>query len=289
MSIIVNKNSKVLVQGITGSQGRFHARSMLNYGTSVVAGVTPGRGGQTIEGVPVYDKVADAVQQRGADTSIIFVPAPAAKLAVLEALDAGIKTCIIITEGIPIWDEVEFIARAEKQGATIIGPNCPGAVSPADHVKVGIMPDHIFKAGEVGIVSRSGTLTYEIAWHVTSAGQGQSTCIGIGGDPVTGLDFVQVLERFKADRQTRYVALIGEIGGDAEERAAAYIMESKYPKPVAAYIAGRTAPEGKRMGHAGAIIMGGSGSAESKIEALEAAGVPVAGLPGDIVELLKGH
>jgi succinyl-CoA synthetase alpha subunit len=235
----------------------------------------------------VYDRVAEAVRQFGADISIIFVPAPSAKSAALEALDAGIKTCIIITEGVPLWDEVELIAIAEKKGATIIGPNCPGAISPSDNVKVGIMPHHIFRAGEVGIVSRSGTLTYEIAWHITSAGEGQSTCVGIGGDPVTGLDFIQVLEKFKEDSQTRCVALIGEIGGDAEERAARYILETGYPKPVVAYIAGRTAPEGKRMGHAGAIIMGGSGSSESKKKAFKAAGVPVADLPSDIVGLLK--
>jgi succinyl-CoA synthetase alpha subunit len=274
------------VQGITGSQGRFHAASMRSYGTNVVAGVTPGKGGQDLGGIPVYDAVADAVRQHGADISIIFVPARQAKAAVLESLDTGIKTLVIITEGIPLWDEVEFIARANAKGAILIGPNCSGVISPGETAKVGIMPGHIFRAGEVGIVSRSGTLTYEIAWHLTAAGKGQSTCVGIGGDPVTGLDFIRVLEMFKADSRTSSVVLIGEIGGDAEEMAARYILESKYPKPVVAYIAGKTAPQGKRMGHAGAIILGGSGSAESKLREFKVAGVAVAEKPGDVVQLL---
>lgn len=287
MSIIINRDTRVVVQGITGNEGRFHTLWMKNYGTNIVAGCTPGKGGQEVEGVPVFDEVADAVNNHGANTSILFVPARDAKAGVLEALDAGIKTIVVITEGMPQVDEIEVIARADKKGATIIGPNCPGIINPALKIKVGILPNHIFTPGKVGIVSRSGTLTYEIAWHITQAGAGQSTCIGMGGDPIIGLDYIKLLELFRHDDDTRGIVLIGEIGGNAEEMAAKFIADTKYPKPVVAYIAGRMAPSGKRMGHAGAIILGEAGTAGSKIAAYMAAGVPVADKPSDIVNLLK--
>jgi succinyl-CoA synthetase alpha subunit len=287
LSVIINKDTRVVVQGITGNEGRFHTIAMKNFGTNIVAGCTPGKGGQEVEGIPVYDKVADAVQKRGANTSIMFVPARGAKAGVLEAIDAGIKTIVVITEGIPQVDEIEFVAKAKQKEVIIIGPNCPGIINPGLKIKVGILPVHIFKPGPVAIVSRSGTLTYEIAWHLTEAGAGQSTCIGMGGDPIIGLDFVKLLEMLRKDEETKGVVLIGEIGGTAEENAAKYIIDSNYPKPVVAYIAGRMAPPGKRMGHAGAIIMGNAGTAASKIEAYTRAGVPVAEKPSDIVKLLR--
>ncbi len=288
MSIIVDENSRVVVQGITGNEGRFHTAAMLRYGTKVVAGVTPGKGGQEVEGVPVYSTVAEAVGNQGANTAIIFVPARFTRDAVLEAIDAGIKTLVVITEGIPQKDAIEFVARAREKGDIIIvGPNCPGTISPRPKAKVGIMPDHIFHPGNIGIVSRSGTLTYEIAWHISNAGLGQSTCVGLGGDAIVGLDFIKLLEMFRNDTETEGVVLIGEIGGNAEELAAQYIIDTAYPKPVVAYIAGRTAPPGKRMGHAGAIIMGSSGTAESKISAFNKAGVPVADKLSDIARLLN--
>lgn len=286
MSIIVGENTKVIVQGITGNEGRFHAAAMLRYGTKVVAGVTPGKGGQEMEGVPVYNTVAEAAAKHRANTSIIFVPARFTQSAVLEAIDAGLKTVVVITEGTPQKDAIEFVAKAREKGVIIVGPNCPGVISPVRRVKVGILPDHIFRPGNIGIASRSGTLTYEIAWHISYVGQGQSTCIGLGGDAIVGLDFVTLLEMFQKDDETKGVVLIGEIGGNAEERAAQYIAETKYPKPVVAYIAGRLAPPGKRMGHAGAIIMGSAGTAKSKIEAFNKAGVPVAEKPSEIVRFL---
>ena len=286
MSIIVGENTKVIVQGITGNEGRFHAAAMLRYGTKVVAGVTPGKGGQEVEGVPVYNTVAEAAAKHGANTSIIFVPARFTQSAVLEAIDAGLKTVVVITEGTPQKDAIEFVAKARQKGVIIVGPNCPGVISPVRRVKVGILPDHIFRPGNIGIASRSGTLTYEIAWHISYVGQGQSTCIGLGGDAIVGLDFVTLLEMFQKDDETKGVVLIGEIGGNAEERAAQYIAQTKYPKPVVAYIAGRLAPPGKRMGHAGAIIMGSAGTAKSKIEAFNKAGVPVAEKPSEIVRFL---
>jgi succinyl-CoA synthetase alpha subunit len=287
LSVIIDKNTRLVVRGITGNEGRFHTLSMKEYGTNVVAGVTPGKGGQNVEGIPVYDRIEDAISREGANTSILFVPARFAKDAVLEDIKSGIKTIVIITEGIPQNDEIEFVAQANKKGVVIIGPNCPGIINPIHKIKVGILPVHIFKPGSIGIVSRSGTLTYEIAWHITDSGAGQSTCIGMGGDPIIGLDFVKLLEMFKKDDETKGVVLIGEIGGNAEEMAAKYILDTKYPKPVVAYIAGRMAPPGKRMGHAGAIIMGSSGTAKSKIEAYNAAGVSVAEKPSEIVKLLK--
>lgn len=287
MSVIIGKDTRVVVQGITGNEGRFHAGSMLKYGTQVVAGVTPGKGGQDVEGIPVYNTVAEAVTNNGANTAIMFVPARFARDAVVEGIDAGIKTLVVITEGIPQKDGIEFVNKAnQKGGITIVGPNCPGIINPIHKVKVGIMPDHIFKAGNVAIASRSGTLTYEVAWHISDAGLGQSTCIGLGGDAIVGLDFIMLLEQFKDDDETEGVVLLGEIGGNAEEMAAQYIEETKYPKPVVAYIAGRMAPPGKRMGHAGAIIMGNTGTAESKINAFNKAGVAVADKPSDIAKLL---
>ncbi len=283
----MNKDTRVVVQGITGSQGSFHTALMLRYGTKIVAGVTPGKGGQKVEGVPVYNTVAETVKNHGANTSIIFVPAQFARSAVLEAIDAGIKTLVVITEGIPQKDAIEFVAKANEKGdVVIVGPNCPGVINPRERVKVGIMPDHIFSPGSVGIVSRSGTLTYEIAWHITEAGLGQTTCLGLGGDAIVGLDFIKLLEMFKDDNETKSVVLIGEIGGNAEELTAQYITETNYPKPVASFIAGRLAPPGKRMGHAGAIIMGSSGTAEFKIDAFTRAGVTVAEKPSDITKLL---
>ena len=287
MSVIVNKDTKVVVQGMTGNEGRFHSESMLSYGTNIVAGVTPGKAGQEVEGKPIYDKVAEAVKEQGANTSIMFVPARFAKGGVFEAIEAGIKTVVVIAEGIPQKDEIEIIAKADANGVIVVGPNCPGLINPTNNIKVGILPNHIFAPGVVGIASRSGTLTYEIAWHITNAGLGQSTCVGMGGDPVVGLDFIKMLELFKEDEETKGVVLIGEIGGNAEEMAAKYIIDTKYPKPVVAYIAGRSAPPGKRMGHAGAIVMGNAGTAESKIQAFTAANVPVAEKPSDIARLLS--
>lgn len=287
MSVILDENARVIVQGITGYEGKFHTSAMLKYGTKIVAGTSPGKAGQEVEGVPVYDKVEETVKNHGANASVIFVPARFAKDAVLESIKAGIKTITVITEGIPQKDEIEFIAEANKKGVIIIGPNCPGIINPPDKVKIGILPGHIFKPGSVGIASRSGTLTYEIAWYITNAGMGQSTCIGMGGDPVVGLDFVKMLELFRNDGETEKVVLIGEIGGNSEEMAARYISETNYPKPVVAYIAGRLAPPGKRMGHAGAIIMGSAGTAQSKIDAFNKVGVSVAEKPSEIPGLLK--
>jgi succinyl-CoA synthetase alpha subunit len=285
MGIIIDKNTKAIVQGITGTQGSFHTKLMLEYGTQIVAGVTPGKGGTTVHGVPVYDTVEEALERHPANASIIFVPAPFAADAALEALENGIKTVVIITEHIPIKDAINVMAYAQQVGATIIGPNTPGIITPGE-CKLGIMPAHIFKSGSIGMVSRSGTLTYEIAAGLTKKRLGQSTCIGLGGDPIVGLNFIDVLKLFEKDRQTQAIALIGEIGGNLEELASDYIAKEKYPKPVVAFIAGRSAPPGKRMGHAGAIIMGKAGTAESKIKAFKNAGVEVAEKPSDVAALL---
>ena len=285
MGIIVGKETKAIVQGITGNQGSFHTRLMLDYGTKIVAGVTPGKGGQQVHGVPVYDTVKEALENHEANASIIFVPARFAADAALEAIENNLKTVVIITEHIPIKDSIYIMARAKEKGTTIIGPNTPGIITP-NECKLGIMPAHIFKPGIVGIASRSGTLTYEIAAGLTKAGLGQSTCLGLGGDPVVGLNFIDVLEMFKEDEKTEAVVLIGEIGGNLEELAAKYIKETNYPKPVVAFIAGKTAPPGKRMGHAGAIIMGKAGTAQSKIEAFRKAGVAVAEKPGEVAKTL---
>jgi len=286
MAILIGKNTTAIVQGITGSQGSYHTKLMLEYGTKIVAGVTPGKGGTEVHGVPVFDTVEEAMSRFNANASIIFVPAPSAKDAVLENIAAGFNPVVVITEGLPVKDEIQIMEVARLKGITIIGPNTPGIITPSE-CKLGIMPGHIFKQGKVGLVSRSGTLTYEIAASLTAAGLGQSTCLGVGGDPVVGLSFVDVLEMFRKDPGTESIAMIGEIGGNAEEMAAEYIKNTKYPKPIAAYVAGRAAPPGKRMGHAGAIIMGRSGTAETKIEALKDAGVNLALKPGEIAKLLK--
>ncbi|MEM2318868.1 MAG: succinate--CoA ligase subunit alpha [Candidatus Bathyarchaeia archaeon] len=286
MGIIVGKETKAIVQGITGAQGSFHTKLMLEYGTKVVAGVTPGKGGTTVHGVPVYDTVEEALEKHEANASIIFVPAPYAADAAMEALENGIKTVVIITEHIPIKDSISVMAYARQVGATVIGPNTPGIITPGE-CKLGIMPAHIFKPGKVGMVSRSGTLTYEIAAGLTKKQLGQSTCIGLGGDPIVGLNFIEVLKLFEKDPQTEAVVLIGEIGGNLEELTAEYIVKEKYPKPVVAFIAGRSAPPGKRMGHAGAIIMGRAGTAETKIEAFKKAGVEVAEKPSDVAAMLE--
>jgi succinyl-CoA synthetase alpha subunit len=285
LGIIIGKNTCAIVQGITGTQGSFHAKLMLEYGTKIVAGVTPGKGETQIHGVPVYDTVEEAKEKHSANASIIFVPAPFAADSALEALESGIKTIVIITEHIPIKDAVNVMACAKDANATIIGPNTPGIITPRES-KLGIMPAHIFKLGNIGIVSRSGTLTYEIAAGLTRKNLGQSTCLGLGGDPITGLNFIDVLKMFEKDPKTKAIVLIGEIGGNLEELAAEYIAKGKYPKPVVAFIAGRSAPPGKRMGHAGAIVMGKAGTAESKIEKFKNADVKVAEKPNDVPELL---
>lgn len=285
MAILINENTKVVVQGITGFQGQFHTKSMLEYGTKVVAGVTPGKGGEEVHGIPVYDTIAEAREQHEANASICFVPGPFAKGALLEALDHNLNPISMITEHIPVHDTMGVVKMARDQGISIVGPNTPGIISPGK-CKLGIMPSHVFKEGVVGLISRSGTLTYEIAANISEAGYGQSTCIGLGGDPITGLNFIDLLELFEKDDETKGIVLIGEIGGKSEEDAAEYIKES-VSKPVVAYIAGRTAPPGKRMGHAGAIISGGMGTAESKINALNEAGVKVAQFPHEVPVLLK--
>ena len=286
MGIFVGKKTKVIVQGITGAQGNFHTRLMLEYGTHIVAGVTPGKGGTTVNGVPVYDTIEETVKEHPAEASIVFVPAPFATDACFEALDAKLKTIVIITEHMPVRDVIQVMNHARRQGAVLIGPNTPGIIT-IDECKLGIMPSHVFKRGVVGLASRSGTLTYEIASGLTVRGLGQSTCIGLGGDAIVGLSFVDVLREFERDKQTHAVALIGEIGGNLEELAAEYVATEGYTKPVVAFVAGRTAPLGKRMGHAGAIIMGKAGTAKSKIEAFEKAGVQVAEKPSDVAKLLS--
>jgi len=288
MPILVRRSTRAIVWGITGSQGSFHTQLMLQYGTKIVAGVTPGRGGQEVHGVPVFDTAHEALRGAKADAGIIFVPAPFAKDATIEAITANLNPVVVITEGIPVKDEIQIMDIARQKGTTIIGPNTPGIITPGQ-CKLGIMPGHIFKPGKVGLISRSGTLTYEIAASLTNANLGQTTCLGIGGDPVVGLNFVDVLKMFNRDVSTKAIAMIGEIGGNAEEMAAEYVKKTKYPKPIVAYIAGRAAPPGKRMGHAGAIITGKAGTAETKIESLRAAGVKIAMKPGDIAKLIKEH
>jgi len=283
MAIIIDKNTKAIVQGITGGQGRFHTKAMKDYGTKIVAGVTPGKGGSVVEDIPVYDSIAEVSDEINA--SIIFVPAPFAKDAALEAIDIGLNPVVIITERIPIRDSIVIMRKVEVEGIDVIGPNTPGIISPGKS-KMGVMPSHVFKEGSVGLISRSGTLTYEIANNLSKAGLGQSTTVGLGGDPVVGLSFVDVLKKFEKDEQTKAVVLVGEIGGNAEEIAAEYIKQN-FSKPAVAYIAGRTAPPGKRMGHAGAIVSGGVGTADSKIEALSEAGVEVAEFPSDVPRILK--
>ena len=283
---LINRDTKVVVQGVTGTQGRFHAARMKEYGTRVVAGVTPGRGGQDVDGTPVYDTVVEAKEGQGCDASIIFVPAFGALDAALEAIEAGMNPVVVITEGIPVRDTIEIVARAKQLDTTVVGPNTPGLIK-AGESKMGIMPNQVFKRGSVGIISRSGTLFYEIAAHVTNQDLGESTCVGLGGDPVVGLDYIELLKWFENDAETRAVALIGEIGGDAEEKAADFIASGGFTKPVAAYIAGRAAIPGKRMGHAGAIIQGAAGTAESKMNALRGAGATIGEQPIDVARALK--
>ncbi|GBD39176.1 Succinate--CoA ligase [ADP-forming] subunit alpha [bacterium HR37] len=285
MSILVNKNTRVIVQGITGSAGLFHATQCREYGTKIVGGVTPGKGGTEVEGFPVFNTVSEAVRETNANTSLIFVPAPFAMDAIVEAVDAGIKLIVCITEGIPTLDMVKVKRYMEGKKARLIGPNCPGVITPGE-AKVGIMPGYIHLPGRVGIISRSGTLTYEAVWQLTNLGIGQSTCVGIGGDPIVGSTFIDILKLFEKDKDTDAVVLIGEIGGSAEEEAAEFIKK-KFTKPVVAFIAGSTAPKGKRMGHAGAIISGSSGTARDKIAALERAGVKIAPSPAEIGETVR--
>ncbi|MGA2702675.1 MAG: succinate--CoA ligase subunit alpha [Isosphaeraceae bacterium] len=288
MSILVNKNTRLICQGITGKAGAFHAEQCKAYGTNLVGGVTPGRGGETALGVPVFDTCSEAVKATGANATMIFVPAGGAADAVMEAADAGIAVIVAITEGIPVLDMARAVAflKAHHPAARLIGPNCPGVITPGE-CKIGIMPGYIHKPGRVGVVSRSGTLTYEGVWQLTNLGIGQSTCVGIGGDPVNGTSFVDVLALYEADPDTDAVLIMGEIGGNAEEQAAEFKASGKFTKPMAAFIAGQTAPPGKRMGHAGAIISGGSGKAEDKIAALEGAGIRVAKSPADMGTTLK--
>lgn len=274
MSILIDKSTRLVVQGLTGREGMFHGQQMLDYGTNIVAGVTPGKGGQEALGVPVFNTVKEAVEQTGANTSVIFVPASASADSACEAADAGVKLVVIITEHIPVLDMVRCKSYLNSKGTMLIGPNCPGLISPGK-CKIGIQPGYIHKEGGIGLISRSGTLTYEAVHQLTAAGLGQSTCIGIGGDPVPGLKYIELLEMFRNDPETEAVCVIGEIGGDNEEKAAAYIKETRYPKPVFGFIAGLTAPPGKRMGHAGAIISGSKGRGEDKITAMRDAGVTV--------------
>jgi succinyl-CoA synthetase alpha subunit len=285
LGLFVGKGTKAIVQGITGTQGSFHTKLMLDYGTQILAGVTPGKGGTRVHGIPVYNTVEEAVKKHSANASIIFVPARFALDAVLEALESELKTIVLITEHIPVKDAIEVMARAKQHDAAIIGPNTPGVITPGE-CKLGVMPAHVFEPGIVGVVSRSGTLTYEIAAEISAKGLGQSTCIGLGGDPVVGLSFVEVLRMFEADKSTEAVVMIGEIGGNLEELAADFVSEEGYSKPVVAFVAGRTAPPGKRMGHAGAIITGEAGTAQSKIDAFRKAGIEVAEKPSDVTRLL---
>ncbi|MDH3718301.1 MAG: succinate--CoA ligase subunit alpha [Planctomycetota bacterium] len=280
MSILVDKNTRVLCQGITGRVGAFHTKGCLEYGTQVVAGVTPGKAGEVVEGVPVFNTVAEAVEQTGCNASMIFVPPAFTADAILEAVDAGIEVVVAITEGVPVLDMVRVYDVVKTSGSVLIGPNCPGLITP-DECKIGILPGYIHKKGSVGVISRSGTLTYEAVWQLSNVGLGQSTCVGLGGDPIVGTSFIDLLKMFQADDDTEAILMMGEIGGTAEEEAAAYVVEH-VNKPVAAFIAGSTAPPGKRMGHAGAIISGGKGTAADKIAALQAAGIEVAESPADM-------
>ena len=290
MSILIDKTTRVICQGITGKAGTFHTEGCLQYGTNVVGGVTPGKAGESVAGVPVFDTVSEAVEETGASASMIFVPAAFTADAILEAIDAGIQTVVAITEGVPVLDMVRVYDVVRQSESVLVGPNCPGVITP-DECKMGIMPGYIHKKGPVGVMSRSGTLTYEAVWQLTSLGLGQSTCVGLGGDPIVGMSFIDLLKQFEADTDTESILMMGEIGGTAEEEAAAYVKQH-ISKPVAAFIAGRTAPPGKRMGYAGAIISGGKGTAPEKIEALLDAGIEVAESPADMGQAVQraiGH
>ncbi|HZZ29512.1 MAG TPA: succinate--CoA ligase subunit alpha [Pirellulales bacterium] len=280
MSILINKNTRVICQGITGKVGQFHTKGCKEYGTKMVGGVTPGKAGETVEGLPVFDTVMEAVKQTGADATMIFVPPAFTADAILEAVDAEIKTVIAITEGVPVLDMARVYPIVKRSNSVLVGPNCPGVITPGE-CKIGIMPGYIHKPGKVGVMSRSGTLTYEAVWQLTNLGLGQSTCVGLGGDPIVGTSFIDLFKMFQADSGTEAILMMGEIGGTAEEEAAAYVKQH-VTKPVAAFIAGRTAPPGKRMGHAGAIISGGKGTAEEKLAALKAAGIEIAESPADM-------
>jgi succinyl-CoA synthetase alpha subunit len=285
MGIIIDSSTRVVIQGITGAQGSFHCRLMQEYGTQIIAGTSPGKGGSKIHGIPVYDTIHEVLEKHEVNASVVFVPAPFAAEAVFESLEGGIKTVVIITEHIPIRDTIQFLSYAKQKHATIIGPNTPGVISPRK-CKLGIMPSNVFTSGKVGLISRSGTLTYEVAAALTKAGIGQTTCVGIGGDPILGLNFVDVLQLFKEDKETTAIVLVGEIGGNLEENAADYVLKDHFPKPVVAYVAGRSAPPGKRMGHSGAIVSGTTGTAQTKIDAFIAAGVGVAEKPGQVPMLV---
>jgi len=289
MSIFADRNTRLVVQGITGREGSFHARQMLEYGTALVAGVTPGKGGQTFEGkVPVFNTVVEAVNATGANASVIYVPPMAAAAAVFEAADAGLPLIVCITEGIPVMHMSRAMPFVRSRGVRLLGPNCPGLISPGARAKIGIIPGNICSPGRVGLVSRSGTLTYEVVNHLTRAGIGQSTCVGIGGDPIIGTDFIDCLRAFQADPETDAIVMIGEIGGTDEQNAAAFVKQH-VTKPVVGFIAGQTAPKGRRMGHAGAIISGSSGTAEEKLAAFEAAGIGIMRRPVDVIELLRSR
>lgn len=285
MSILVNKETRLICQGITGSSGALHTAACIEYGTNVVGGVTPGKGGQTAQGVPVFNTVAEAVEQTGANATMIFVPPPFTADAILEAVDAKIEVVVAITEGVPVMDMVGVYDVVRRSDSVLIGPNCPGIITP-DECKIGIMPGYIHKRGKVGVISRSGTLTYEAVWQTSNLGLGQTTCVGTGGDPIVGSSFIDLLKLYEADDETEAILMIGEIGGTAEEEAAAFAKEN-ITKPIAAFIAGRTAPPGKRMGHAGAIISGGKGTAEEKIAALKDANFQIAESPADMGEAVQ--